>query len=201
MENPITRRWALIVLLSVAPLLAQTRRLLPVDQSGRDPSLVAYLTKFKASVAKRDRSALVPLIDADVRLSFGSDAGVENFHPDWPLLDRLLALGGAWAGDTFSIPYVFARFPDDLDAFEFAAITGQGVWLRQGPSTDTRGVSRLDYEIVHVESQGDDWWSVTTLQGEHGYVSSRYIHSPVGYRAIFQKQGSEWKMIAFLAGD
>ncbi len=34
---------------------AQTRRLLPVDESGRDPKLVAYLTKFKAAVVHRNR--------------------------------------------------------------------------------------------------------------------------------------------------
>ncbi len=201
MANSIARSAALAALLLTAPSFGQTRRVLPVDESARDPSLVAYLTKFKAAVAKRDRSALVPLIDPDVRLSFGSDSGVENFHPDWPQWDRLLAMGGALDEEGFSIPYVFGKFPDDLDAFEYAAITGRRVWLREAASSESRGIRQIDYEVVQIGSQGGDWWSVTTLRGVHGYVSSRYVYSPTGYRAFFQKVGGEWKMTAFLAGD
>ena len=200
MANAISRRAALV--LWVLPLLAQTRRLLPVDESGRDPSLVVYLSKFKEAVAKQDRDALLPLIHPEIKLGFGGEDGIANFHPDWPLLQRLLSQGGAWKAGTFSIPYVFAKFPDDIDPFDYAAITGQGVWLRERPSADAHGVRQLSYEIVKVDDQGDAWWKVETLTGEHGYVSSRFIASPIGYRAIFEKsQRGEWKLSALVVGD
>jgi hypothetical protein len=201
MANAIARRAAL-ALLFAAPLLAQTRRLQAVDESRRDPSLVAYLAKLKDAVAKEDRSVLLPLVHPQIKLGFGGDDGIANFRPDWPLLRRLLAMGGAWQGDLFSLPYVFAKFPEDLDAFDYAAITGKGVWLRERPSIDSRGLRQLSYDIVKVDDQGEAWWKVQTLNGARGYVSSRFIASPVGYRAIFQKnERGEWKMFALLAGD
>ena len=201
MANSVTRRAALALLLAI-PLLAQTRRLLPVDESGRDPSLVAYLAKLKDAVAKQDRAALVALVHPGIKNGFGGDDGVANFQPEWTVLERLLRMGGAWQGQSFSVPYVFAKFPEDLDAFDYAAITGQVVWLREAPTATSRGVRQLSYDIVRVEEQGAEWWKVTTLQGEKGYVFATYIASPVGYRAIFQKnERREWKMFALLAGD
>lgn len=202
MENSIARRAALVAFLLAAPALAQTRRLLPVDESPRDPSLVSYLANLKAAVARQDRDALLALVHPDIKTSFGGDDGVANFHPEWPVLERLLRMGGAWQGATFSVPYVFAKFPADLDAFEYAAVTGQGVWLREGPSVSARRLRPLTYEIVQVREQGEDWWNVTTLRGENGYISARYVASPIGYRAIFQKdERGEWKMFALIAGD
>jgi hypothetical protein len=194
-------RIAALVLLSL-PVAAQQRRVLPVDESGRDPSLVAYLSKFKDAVAKQDDLALSELIDPQIKLGFGGEDGIGHFHSDWLLLDRMLRMGGAWKAGSFSIPYVFAKFPDDLDPFDYAAITGQGVWLRAEPKPDAAGVRQLSYDIVKVEDQGESWWKVETLTGERGYVSSRFIASPIGYRAIFEKskQGT-WRMTAFLAGD
>ncbi len=201
MANSIARRWALALLLAI-PACAQTRRLLPVDESKRDPKLVAYLTKFKTAVAHRDRDELLPLVAPEIKLGFGGEDGIANFHPDWAMLERLLALGGAWQGATYSIPYVFARFPDDLDAFDYAAVTGKGVWLREQASATSRGVRTMDYEIVKVDEQGEEWWKITTLQGETGFVSAKFIASPIGYRALFQKnRRNEWKLSALLAGD
>jgi hypothetical protein len=164
--------------------------------------LVAYLAKFKEAVAHRNRDELVPLIAPEIKLGFGGEDGVANFRPDWPVLDRLLSLGGAWQGASYSIPYVFARFPDDLDAFDYAAITGKSVWLRERADAASRGVRLLDYELVKVEDQGEAWWKVTTLTGEKGFVSAKFVASPVGYRAIFNKnRRGEWKLSALLAGD
>ena len=201
MANPIARGAALAFLLAIcAP--AQTRRLLPVDQSARDPKLVTYLSKFKAAVTNRSRDELSPLVAPEVKLDFGGEDGIAYFQPDWPVLERLLSMGGAWQGESFSIPYVFARFPDDLDPFDYAAITGKGVWLRAEPSVTSRGVRTMDYEIVEVDDQGDEWWQVKTLSGESGFVSAKFIASPIGYRAIFNKnRRGEWKLSALLAGD
>lgn len=201
MANAISRGAALAVLCAL-PLLGQPRRLPPADEAGRDPSLVAYLAKFKDAVEKMDRGALVPLIDPGVKLGFGGEDGIANFQPDWPLLQRLLRLGGAWKAGSYSMPYVFAKFPDDLDPFDYAAVTGSGVWLRERPSADARGLRQLAYDIVKVEGQGEQWWKVQTLDGERGYVSALYVASPIGYRAIFKKdRRGEWKLSALLAGD
>ncbi len=201
MANAVSRRAALAALCAL-PLLAQTRRLPPVDESARDPSLVAYLAKFRDAVEKMDRGALLPLVDPAIKLGFGGEDGIANFQPDWPLLQRLLNLGGAWKAGSYSVPYVFVKFPDELDPFDYAAVTGTGVWLRERPSADARGLRQLTYDIVKVDEQGEEWWKVETLSGQRGYISARFIASPIGYRAIFQKNPrGEWKLSALLAGD
>jgi len=205
MENSIARRAALVLLLAVYAT-GQTRRLLPADAAARDPKLVAYLAKFKLAVAHRDRSELFPLVAPEIKLGFGGEDGIANFKPDWTVLERLLSMGGAWQGESFSLPYVFARFPADLDPFDYAAITGKGVWLREQPSSASRGIRTLDYELVKVEEhghgEGQYWWRVATLQGQTGFVHTQFIASPLDYRAIFNKnRRGEWKLSAFLAGD
>ncbi|MEI9813344.1 MAG: hypothetical protein WDO18_12175 [Acidobacteriota bacterium] len=62
-------------------------------------------------------------------------------------------MGGVLELSTYSVPYVFAKFPEDLDAFDYAAITGKGVWLRAKPSATSRGVRQLSYDIVRVLTQ------------------------------------------------
>ncbi len=53
----------------------------------------------------------------------------------------------------------------------------------------------MDYEIVQVEDQGEQWWQIKTLRGEKGFVSAKLVASPIGYRAIFNKnRRGEWKL-------
>ncbi len=37
--------------------------------------------------------------------------------------------------------------------------------------------------------------------GTAGYISSRYVRSPIDYRAYFSKEGGRWQMMMLLAGD
>jgi hypothetical protein len=146
-----------------------------------------------------------------IKTGFDGNGGIAEFRSKWkldrphsevwPLLARMLALGGTLKDGNYSVPYVIDRFPEDLDAFDHAAITGRGVWLRSGASTSSRGIRKLDYEIVRVQSMEDDWWPVETLDGKRGFVSAKYVQSPVGWRAYFSKEQGSWKMTALVAGD
>ncbi len=48
---------------------------------------------------------------------------------------------------------------------------------------------------------GGGWIGVTLKDGRRGYVAEQYIWSPVGYRAIFDKNNGKWTMTALIAGD
>ena len=171
MASAITRRTALALLAGVSAC-AQVRRLLPVSEATtRDPALTRFVAELRDAVARRDESSLLRLLDPQVRSSFGGETGIAEFRQWWkldqpgsklwPLLQRLFALGGLWDGDNYVFPYVFARFPEDLDSFEHAAITGQGVWLRTNPSPEARGVRQrgrapaATQELEHVPERGD----------------------------------------------
>ena len=53
-------------------------------------------------------------------------------------------------------------------------------------------------------SETDQGWKFVSLpDGRKGFISSRYAHSALGYRAIFQRdpETDRWIMNAFVAGD
>ncbi len=39
------------------------------------------------------------------------------------------------------------------------------------------------------------------LGGKKGYVSVKFVRSPIDYRACFEKKNGKWKMNTFVAGD
>jgi hypothetical protein len=170
---------------------------------------------MKAAIERRDSAALLAMLDPDIKASFGGDDGVERFSemwrldsPDsrlWETLSTVLALGGTFTEpDTFTAPYAFATWPDEIDAFENTAIVGRDVRVRAGPSLESAPLTSLSYAIVALAERNADtdaWVAVRLADGRAGFVSRRYVRSPLDYRAIFQKAGDGWRLRAFVAGD
>ena len=94
-----------IVLTLSWPALAQSR-LLPVDQAALVPDFFSFRAQLAAAIARRDFLFLLSVLSKEVKLSFGGDAGVEDFNkiwkpaaPDsrvWDVLGTTLALGGTF---------------------------------------------------------------------------------------------------------
>lgn len=190
----------------------QSRTLLPKDESGRDAQFAAFFAQFRETVEKRDTAALLRVVSPNIKNSFGGNDGVAEFREMWeiekpgskvwPVLDRLLRLGGAWFDpNLYCAPYLFQKFPNDLDAFDHQVVAGTGVRLRERPSLTAPVLDQLSFEIVRVIEMGEEWTQVRTLGGNRGFISSQYLYSPVGYRACFQESGAEWTMTLLIAGD
>mgnify|MGYP001569809104 FL=1 len=45
------------------------------------------------------------------------------------------------------------------------------------------------------------WVKIKTQAGLTGYVSRRFIYSPIDYRARVVKQDGKWRLKFFVAGD
>jgi hypothetical protein len=111
----------------------------------------------------------------------------------------------------FCAPYIFTDFPEDLDAFEYQVIFGENVNLRFRPDAAAEVTAQLSYNVVKVDyenSIGDggepatySWLKIETLGGKKGFVSAKYVRSPIDYRACFEKKNGKWKMTTFVAGD
>ena len=97
----------------------------------------------------------------------------------WGELGKVLDLGGRCTdANSFVAPYVFSDWPDDLDAFEHAAITGSRVRMRQAPRDTARVIAFLDFALVRAKGLGDrqsGWVSVDAPDGRKGFVSRRYL--------------------------
>lgn len=210
---------------------AQERYVMPVDEAAQDPSFLAFRTKLIAAAERKDTKYLMSIVDPKLEYSFGGYSGLAQFKKLWKLgradskfwKEFLLVLknGGTFTGEgrnrlnSFAAPYTFTTFPNDLDGFEYHAIFGSNVNLRERPGTDSPVIAMLSYNVVRVDEQRStrkktgpgeydfeyDWYAVETLGGKKGFVKSEYVRSPIDYRAGFEKKRGIWKMTFFIAGD
>jgi hypothetical protein len=203
------------------PLAAQADRLLPVDEAPRSPDFFAFRARLLVALARRDTTALLEAVAPEIRNSFGGDNGASDFRTRWRLQDpgselwpelaAVLALGGTFENDsTFVAPYVFTRFPDSLDAFEYVAVIGENVRVRAEPALTAPILARVSFEVVGrarkppralTPSEAALWEPLQLADGRVGYVARAFLRSPIGYRAAFVRRGGRWLMTLFVAGD
>lgn len=187
-------------------------RLVPRDESQRDPEFASFQRRLLDAVARRDVSAILRVTDRRVLMDFGGGEGIEEFEAllrradsdFWDEFPRALALGGTFRDAHYSAPYVFSTWPDEFDGFDCAAIVGSGVRLRDAPRATARQITTLDYDIVRVvldETETPGWTQVQTATGLRGFVASHLVRSPTSYRARFARVNGEWRLVAFVAGD
>ncbi len=203
-------------------------QLMPKDDSVSDKDFSRFIAKFKKDVKDRNIESLKKSIAADIVYSYGEDDGIKGFMKSWELdrnsknsgfwdeMGKILSLGSAYNNEektAHAFPYLFVTFPPDYDSFEYAAVTGKKVNVRKTPSSKSAVIETVDYEIVKqinvepdpkkekIDGYTGIWVNVMTASGNTGYIFSRHLHSPIGYRAIFEKQGKSWKLTAFVSGD
>lgn len=186
-------------------------KLQPVDEATSDPSLVAFRDELLAAVRSRNADAVIALADPKIRTSFGGGGGAEDLRQSlqkagmWEDLEQLLTQGGKFVGEgdgrSFWAPYVYSAWPEQHDAFEFLAVIGENVPLRESADANSRAIATLSHDIVEREEKKGDWQQVKTADGQTGWVEARSVRSPVGYRAGFMKSGGKWLMNALVAGD
>lgn len=189
-----------------------TPRLLPRDEAASNPEFAQFLRRLLAAVARRDATAVLQVTAADFKLDFGGGDGIEFLRRAlvsdttdfWEEFPKAIALGGTFSETGFSAPYVYSSWPHEFDSYECSAIVGRGVRLRAQPNMDSTTLAVLDYDIIEeAEDRSPDpgWTHVRTSTGLAGYVASRYVRSPIDYRAWFTYTGGQWRLAAFIAGD
>jgi hypothetical protein len=185
----------------------------PVDEAVTRPDFFTFRAHLQSAIARRDAAAVLAVVDPKIRVSFGPDNGREAFERRWrpsaadselwAELGAVLALGGRFqpaGSDTFVAPYTFAC---EADAFEDAIVTGANVRVRQAPSADAPVVAALSFAVVRraKSDPNAEWTEVVLGDGRRGFIASRYVRSPAGYRAFFAKVSGSWRLQAFVAGD
>ena len=203
-------------LLLTAAVPAAAERLPPRNECVADPSFAAFHARLRVIVERRDAAALLAIVPADIRASFGPDNGKAAFvrqwrlsgpaasrSPIWAELARMLPLGCAVERGQPSIPYLYQRVPQARDPFETLVVTGTRVSLRAAPSAGSRSIAMLDHEILTIVQPNATrgWAHVRTDDGRSGWVARGLLRSPVDYRALFGRQHGRWMMEALVAGD
>lgn len=207
----------------VDPLTAMARAaraagpVLPVDDATRDPELFAFRARLQRALVERDTAAVLAAADPDIKLSFGGQYGRaalrENLSDEayWGELASALALGGVLVSDSsFYAPYPFERFPPTVDPFEGFVVVGESVRVRAAPDTSAPVLDSRSWEVVVRDREAErsaglpwdgPWTAVRLPEGRTGYVASRFLRSPIDYRAGFAYRGGRWWIVVFIAGD
>lgn len=200
----------------------------PVDESDEDASFAAFRSQLLETLRQRDVEGLLAVVDPQVKIGFGGNDGVEAFKAEWGLnenpqdsavwtvLQDILELGGVFTDSErtiFMAPYVYALYNAALDPFTHSVIVGDGVNVRAEPSLDAQVLDRASHVVVRlikpdaelpaVEISGRTycWARIQLPSGEIGYVADKFLWSPVGYRAAFNKSDAGWRLTFLVAGD
>jgi hypothetical protein len=209
------RLLSLFAALRRSPAPAAQKELLPVDQGPQRADLFAFRAQLLLAVVRRDSFALLDMVDADIKNSLGRNNGIDYFMQIWqpyrrtsPLWDKLgsvLTLGGTFgAGEAFTAPYVFSRWPHELDPYAHAAVICNTAPVRVLPHIDFPVLTTPGFSIVPLTAcsdLGSRWLEVQVGADSMGYISRRHVRSPLDHRAVFEKRHGRWRMSAFLAAD
>jgi len=208
-----------VLMVCVAGHAAQDSRvLLPVDEGVSQPDFFTFRARLAVAIAERDTAAILDVLHPDIKVTFGGDHGIDDFKQWWQIEEAdskfwkefgtVLALGGSFdAPDMFTAPYTFSRWPRDLDSFDYVAVVGSEVRIRSLPRADAPVVTQVSYLVLQLdtESSRKDWmteeWTAVRIDGKKAYIATRFIRSPIDYRARFQKIDGRWRLVFFLAGD
>lgn len=219
---------AFLIGIAAAFGFSQERFVKPVDEGSQEPSFLAFRTKLVAAAERKDLKYVKSIMDPKIHLSYGGHVGKDGFKELWkneaefwveflPVIKN----GGRFVGEgrnkmnVFAAPYLFLDMPEDLDQFEYFAVFGNNVNLREKPDPTAPVITQLSYNIVKADEsvatkrktgprEHDwkyDWHEIETLGGIKGWMKAEFVRSPVDYRAGFEKKRGKWVMTFFLAGD
>jgi hypothetical protein len=205
---------------------SKARKLLPVDEAAKDPTFKAFRDTLIDAVKRKDTQFILGVLAPDILNDFGGGNGIQNFKTKWRLgkteesklwdeLDTVLSMGGSFRVEEdkriFWAPYVYSTWPDEFDCGEDAqcyAVTGDHVNARREPSSTAPIVASLSYDIVKSKIEDteskktpDGWTKVIVPGGAAGYVATRFLRSPIDYRAGFARVKGKWLITSFIAGD
>jgi hypothetical protein len=196
------------------------RSLEPVDEARLDPSLAALISDLRAAVERRDVRGLMAQIGPAFRVDFDRGKGPAAFRsrwrlnaPDsdlWQVMGRLLSIGGTFYSPTlYAVPYVYTRFPVDLDPFGHVVVLQPHTPLRSVPESSGGGFKTVGTEILRLAQPLKPparldrmaWVNVVTAEGVTGYLPGAAVYSPAGYRAFFERQRGRWRWISLVCAD
>lgn len=196
------------------------RQLMPIDEAYRDPSFLAFRKDLLGAVERKDSAFLYQAMSPNFGVGLGSEPNTrEEFvkewnalAPDskvWDVLEKVLQNGGTFMDFSgkrqFVAPYTFGEWPKDVDSFACCVVMSPSSFLQSEPVEGSILIGKLSYDVVNVDSggctQGQEWTRVSTGTGVNGFIETKYLRSPIDYRAAFEKVGSKWEMVSLITGD
>lgn len=223
-EDPVNKETPIVETNNAIPV-SKAFKILPKDESNSDPSLLAFIKALKATVHRKDTTALFAVLDSNIAVSYGGgDYGITAFRNAWNLqqpinsklwsaLERLLSLGGTWEKDEdgpyFCIPYAqsntaFLSFNSDFDWYSTGVCLSDRVPVYSAPRTNSNIVGQLNYDVVDLDRNDTDrvFTKITTFDKKlSGYVASTQLLCTADPCLIIRKVNSRWCILSFAPFD
>lgn len=187
----------------------------PRNECLDEPGASTFLLNFRRAVEARDADAFVALASDNIVLDFGGGAGTEELRTRladesydlWGALDDMLTLGCASDGEYLTLPWYFAQDIGERDPYGAYVITGSDVPLYTSPGGDE--VERtIDWEMVdlvayleYIDPDETERWQVQLDDGTRGFVDTDSMRSLIDYRVLATREGGNWRIVSFVAGD
>jgi hypothetical protein len=201
-------RWLAPLLVAV---LLPAQKLLPIDDSFRNPEFQGFVGKLQGVVKKRDVKGLRKLLDGEVvahvegkKEEKGWAAFQKHWRPAepasevWEVLADFCDFGFVSLHPTvFVSPYFSWKFPREIDPRRALVVTRSGVSLREKPDREGRVLAALEFDIVQEAGPAPPLWrQVRTSQGVVGFVPEQHLRSPLTARGQFMKKQGQWLIVA-----
>jgi hypothetical protein len=202
---------------SCSAAAADTYPFRPKDECLHVPGYFELRWKFEDIVRRKDEKALMAMVNPNIDIEIGGEAGKDSFlrkwqlpsasvSPIWSELEKVLRLGCYAESDRqVFMPQFLALDPhwnDDRVAMK-ALVLGENVNLRAGPAANAASKALLSWDMVAAaeDASNDGWIAVTTRDGKSGYVHAKYLRYYWDYRVGFMRQGDKWSLNMMMAGD
>jgi hypothetical protein len=185
-----------------------------VDESNRDPALVAVRRQLIDAVAAGRIAKIAHLISPTVRLGFAGLDGREEFlrrmekPSERQAFLEALNLGGRFehvrGQDYFWAPFSFTEPGNDADEDRVVALVRPLPVLRtaranaQVVSNVMCGSIMVDREAAGSTMSG---WLPVRVGGRKGFVEASLVRSPTDHRVGFIRTSDGWRVGFFVAGD
>lgn len=200
-------------------------KILPIDESGSDRTLVAFISNLKNIVSNKDTAGLFKSLDTLITVSYGGGvSGIKAFSETWELdkpdksklwtyLNQILSMGGTWENDEgkyFCIPYVqsnktFSKYKYDFDWYFTAVCISPKVIVYQKPQSNSKTIATLSYDIVEIDQEvsgNSDFTKIHTIDKKvQGYVKTSNIFYSASASLIIKKINNNWKITEFAPYD
>lgn len=196
-------------------------QLFPIDESDKDSSFLQFKVKFLDLIKNRDSIKILNFIKDDIIIGFDEDgAGKKEFtkrcklnDPNsefWVTSQKIIELGCVKMKEgeveMFACPYIYANFPDSLDAISHIVVINKGVNIFEEPSVDSKVIMKVDYAILKISyGAPEDWVKVRKLPDQpkekKGYLLAENVYKPASIRILFKKINDIWKISSFVGGD
>lgn len=184
------------------------RRLPPTDDSGSDPGFARFLAALRAAARTENESALRALCAGDVITGIDMPPGPDELLQQmrtggWAVLRGVLAFGAGRYDGGFVLPYLFAQFPEDLEATEHVVAVRAGAVLRSAADPGARVVCPLHFDVLHTGSARvrNGWIRASRLDGHSGWAAEADVRGLGEPRLFSEKRMGHWQWTAWASGS